>query len=259
MIRGIYTAASGLGILQARMDATSNNLANVSTTGYKQDKVQVAAFPDLLLQEMVNVKIGGMRFGSWSPVGITNQGAVVTGVYTDHNAGILKETNKETDFALSGEGFFAFEARGEGEGRVLYSRDGELHRDSEGYLVNSRGHRILGENGPVQVGGGSFSVDSLGVVTTSENEQIKLRVIAFPDKNKLVKEGDNYFSASAGEGAAVDNPGVTQSYLEGSNVDVSAETVSLIEISRAYEASQKLIQNNDSLVGLAISQVGAVR
>lgn len=258
MIRGIYTAASGLGVLQARMDATSNNLANASTTGYKQDKVQVAAFPDFLLQEKVKVNVGGVNFENWSPVGYTNQGAVVTGVFTDQNAGVLKETGKETDLALSGEGYFTFEVQENGGKKVLYSRDGELSRDSEGYLVDTRGNRILGENGPVQVGEDSFKVDASGVVKTAGGQEIKLRISQFPDKSKLVKEGDNYYSAPAGEGKQASNPGVTQNYLESSNVDVSAESVNLIEIMRAYEASQKLIQRQDELLDLAINKVGTV-
>ncbi|MCL5056908.1 MAG: flagellar hook-basal body protein [Actinobacteria bacterium] len=259
MIRGIYTAASGLGILQARMDATSNNLANVSTTGYKQERVQVAAFPDFLLQEKVRVKLGGMSLGNWSPVGYTNQGAVVTGVVTDHTGGILKETGKETDLALSGEGFFSFEVRDKGGTKVLYSREGALSIDGEGYLVDTRGNRILGENGPVKVGGDSFTVDASGVVTTSVNEQIKLTVVEFADKSKLVKEGNNYYSTPAGNGTEAANPGVTQRYLETSNVDVSAESVNLIEIMRAYEAGQRLIQRQDDLTDLAINKVGTVR
>ncbi|HBV96622.1 MAG: hypothetical protein JL50_16425 [Peptococcaceae bacterium BICA1-7] len=259
MIRGIYTAASGLGILQARMDATSNNLANVSTTGYKQDKVQVAAFPDFLLQEKARVRIGGMSLNNWSPVGYTNQGAVVTGVVTDHNSGILKETGKETDLALSGEGFFSYEVSDRDGTKVLYSRDGELQVDGEGYLVDTRGNRILGENGPVLVGGDGFTVDTSGVVTTAENEQIQLAVVQFGDKSRLVKEGGNYYSSLDGNGSEAVNPGVTQRFLETSNVDVSAESVNLIEIMRAYEASQRLIQRQDELTELAINKVGMVR
>jgi len=259
MIRGIYTAASGLGVLQSRMDATSNNLANVSTTGYKQDRVQVASFPDLVLQERVRVSVGGIGLGAWNPVGRTNQGAVVTGVFTDHSSGILQETGQETDLALSGEGFFAFEAGGQGENRVLYSRDGELHRDAEGYLVNPRGHRLLGENGPVQVGAGDFTVGPDGTLTTSDDSQVRLSILNFPDKNGLVKEGDGYFSAPAGQGVAAENPGVSQRFLERSNVDVTSEVVSMIEITRAYEATQKLVQAQDEMLSKAINQVGAVR
>ncbi|MCL6477595.1 MAG: flagellar hook-basal body protein [Peptococcaceae bacterium] len=260
MIRGLFTAASGMGLLQARMDTTTNNLANVSTTGFKHDRVLAASFPDLMLQEKVRVNVGRFGAGVWKPVGRTNQGVAVTGVLTDHNSGILRETGRETDLALSGEGFFAFEVSGEGRTRVLYSRDGELHRDAEGYLVNSRGHRILGEGGPVQVGAGSFTVSPEGVVTTADNEEIRLMIVDFPDKTKLVKEGDGYFSAPAGEaGSAAASPGVSQRYLENSNVDVSAEIVNMIEIIRAYEANQKLVQAQDELLDRAINRVGVVR
>ena len=258
MIRGIFTAASGLGVLQARMDVTSNNLANLSTNGYKQDRVEVAAFPDLMLQERVRVKVGGMGIGGWSSVGQTNQGAVVTGVFTDHSTGILSETGKETDLALSGEGYFSFEPRG-GEGKVLYSRDGELSINSEGYLVNSRGDRILGDGGPVQVNGQSFTVSPGGVLTTADGTGVQLDMVEFQDKSRLVKEGNGYFSAPSGEGIAATRPGVTQKYLEKSNVDVTAEMVNMVEIARAYEATQKLVQTQDELLGNAINQVGTVR
>ncbi|MFZ5648356.1 MAG: flagellar hook-basal body protein [Bacillota bacterium] len=259
MLRGIYTAASGMGVLQTRMDVTSNNLANVSTTGFKQVRVQQAAFPDLMLQEKVQVKLAGRHLGNWSPVGVTNQGIAVSGMVTDYGVGLLYETGKETDLALSGDGFFAFEAGEEGETRVLYSRDGDLHRDSEGYLVNSRGHRIMGENGPVKVGSGSFKVEPDGLVRTADDEEIRITIVDFPDKSKLVKEGNNYISAPAGEGVASANPGVSQGFLEKSNVDVSNEVVNMIEIIRAYEASQKLIQAQDDLLESAINRVGTVK
>lgn len=259
MLRGIYAAASGMGVLQTRMDATTNNLANVSTNGFKQVRVQQAAFPDLMLQEKVQVNIAGLRYGNWSPVGVTNQGIAISGLVTDYGAGMLYDTGKETDLALSGEGLFAFEAVEGGKTRVLYSRDGELHRDGEGYLVNTRGHRIIGENGPVMVGGGNFVVEPDGLIKTADNEEIRLTIVDFPYKNKLVKEGDNYFSAPAGEEVAAAKPGVSQGFLERSNVDVTNEVVNMIEIMRAYEASQKLIQAQDDLLDSAINKVGSVR
>lgn len=259
MLRGIFTAASGMGVLQTRMDTTSNNLANVSTTGFKQVRVQQAAFPDMMLQEKVRVNVAGRLFGNWSPVGVTNQGNVISGLVTDYVPGMLRETGRETDLALSGEGFFIFEAVAGGETRTLYSRDGELHRDREGYLVNSRGDRIIGEGGPVRVGGGSFKVDPDGVVRTAENLEFRLAIVDFPDKNKLVKEGNNYLSAPAGEETASANPGVSQGFLERSNVDVTSEVVNMVEIMRAYEASQKLVQAQDDLLGTAINSVGRVK
>jgi flagellar basal-body rod protein FlgG len=248
-----------MGVLQSRMDATSNNLANVSTTGFKHDRVQAVSFPDLMLQEKLRANVAGRAFNSWTPIGRTNQGAAVSGVVTDFNAGALKETGRETDLALAGEGFFTFEVVEEGERRVLYSRDGELHTDGEGCLVNSRGHRILGEGGYVQVGSGSFTVGPDGVLTTADKNQVRLTVVEFADNNELVKEGDNYFSAPAGEGTESGNPGVVQGFLERSNVDVSAEVVNLIEIFRAYEAGQKLIQAHDQLMDSAINRVGTVK
>jgi len=259
MNRGIFTAASGMGVLQARMDTVSNNMANVDTTGFKQDKVEPASFPEMMLQERKRVSVASRVFNTWEQVGAASQGCLVAGLYTDYSNGVLNETGKETDLALTGGGFFAFEVQGSGGTRVLYSRDGELHLNNEGYLVNSRGDKILSEEGPVQVGAGSFTVSQDGTLTDSDNNQVKLMVVDFFDKNKLVKEGENYYSSPDGSRAAAADTGVKQGYLENSNVDVTVEMISMIEIMRAYEAGQKIIQAQDELLGQAINQVGTVR
>lgn len=256
MIRGIYTAASGLGMLQARMDITSNNISNIATNGFKQDKMMVEAFPDFLLKQKGKADAGTVSTDWWRTLGSINQGVAVTGVFTDFTTGILKETGNECDLALEGEGLFTFQTF---EGDVLYSRDGELRRDSEGYLVNSQGHWLLGDGSPVYVGTDNFSVSPQGTVTTADNNEIKLDIVNFSDKNVLVKQGNNYFSSDGEEGEILENPNVRQNALEVSNVDITAETVNMIEISRAYEATQKLVQAQDQLLDKVINQVGVVK
>jgi flagellar basal-body rod protein FlgF len=256
MIRGIYTAASGLGTLQARMDITSNNLSNIASTGFKQDKATLTAFPDFMLKQKMKTDVGGVNMGWWQTVGGTNQGVALTGVITDFSNGILKNTGNEMDLALDGEGFFAFE---DGDGNILYSRDGQLGKDGEGYLLNSQGHKILAEGSPVQVGKGSFTVDSQGVITIEDGTKIKLDIYNFQNPNALVKQGNNYYNAGEETANLLENPTVRQNALELANVDVAAETVNMIEISRAYEAAQKMVQAQDQLLDKVINQVGVVR
>ncbi len=257
MIRGIYTAASGLGVLQARMDITSNNLANISSTGFKQDKATTGAFPEYLLKQQMKADVKGMNnIGWWNTLGLVNQGVVINEVFTDFTSGILTDTGSELDLALEGEGFFTFETA---EGNVVYSRDGQLHKDSEGYLVNSRGDRILGGGSPILVENESITVNSQGIIQTSDGYEIQLDVVDFPDKNVLDKLGGNYYSAGDEEGVLLENPGVKQYALEMSNVDIAAETVNMIEITRAYEATQRMVQAQDQLLDKVINQVGVVR
>ncbi|NTW05873.1 MAG: flagellar hook-basal body complex protein [Peptococcaceae bacterium] len=256
MIRGIYTAASGLGTLQARMDITSNNLSNIASTGFKQDKPTVGAFPDFLLKQKMKTDVGGVNLGWWQTLGSTNQGVALTGVFTDFSTGVLKNTDNELDLALDGEGFFAFEDE---DGNILYSRDGQLGKDGEGYLLNSKGHKILAEGSPVLVGKGSFSVNPQGILTTEDGTETKLDIYDFQNRNALVKQGNNYYNAGEEEGILMDNPNVRQNALELANVDVAAETVNMIEITRAYEAAQKMVQAQDQLLDKVINQVGVVR
>ncbi|KJS15896.1 MAG: hypothetical protein VR69_11565 [Peptococcaceae bacterium BRH_c4b] len=257
MIRGLYTAASGLGAQQARMDAVSNNLANVSTSGYKQDTVLTKQFQEMLLQEKAVDNIG-RRITRWSPVGYTNQGVAVSGFTTDYSAGVLKETGRKTDLALAGEGFFTVQTKGQ-NARVLYTRDGQFHTDSEGYLVDSRNNSVLSDGGPVLVGEDDFTVDSGGVISLSDGSTYKLKIVEFDEPQKLTKTGDNYFDAAGVADKTAATPGVTQGYLEQSNVNLATQMVNMVELLRSYEAGQKSIQSQDELLAKAINEVGTVK
>lgn len=256
MIRGLFTAASGLGVQQARIDVLSNNIANISTNGFKQDSVISKQFPEMLLLGKSQENLAGRKLSRWAPVGRTNQGVAVAGVVTDHSPGVLQETGRYTDLALAGKGFFTVQT---GDGRVFYTRDGQFHTDSRGYLVDSRGGRVLTDNGPALVGSTEFKVNAKGEITLADGTTFKLKVVDFDNPQELVKEGNNYLSAPSGGGAEAANPGVTQGYLERSNVDLASQMVNMVEVLRVYEAGQKLIQAHDELLGTVINQVGTVK
>jgi flagellar basal-body rod protein FlgG len=238
------------------MDAVSNNLANVSTSGYKQDTVLTKQFREMLLQEKAVDNIG-RRITRWSPVGYTNQGVAVSGFVTDYSAGVLRETRKNTDLALSGQGFFTVQTKGENSG-VLYTRDGQFNIDAEGYLVDSRDSRVLSEAGPVQVGEADFTVDSSGVISLADGSTYTLRIVEFDAPENLTKVGDNYFDAAGAADKAAESPGVAQGYLEQSNVILATQMVHMMELMRSYEAGQKAIQAQDELLAKAINEVGTV-
>lgn len=257
MIRGLYTAASGLGVQQARMDAVSNNLANISTNGYKADTVLSRQFQEMLLREKAVDNIG-RKITRWSPLGYTNQGVAVSDFVTDYSAGILKETGRKTDLALSGEGFFAVQTKGQNS-RELYSRDGQFHVDSEGYLVDSRDSRLLSDGGPVQVGEADFTVDSNGLISMTDGNTFQLKITEFSADQKIIKMGDNYFDAAGVTGKTAASPGVVQGFLEQSNVNLVTQMANMMELLRSYEAGQKAIQSQDELLAKAINEVGTVK
>jgi flagellar basal-body rod protein FlgG len=256
MIRGIYTAASGLGVQQARLDVLANNLANASTSGFKADGVIQKPFPELLLVEQQDR--GPATIGPrWRYVGVTNQGAAVTRVVTNFSPGSLKPTGKNTHLALATANTFLVVQTPQGE---RYTRDGDLAIDSEGYLVDSRGNRVLGEAGPVQVGNDDFHITAGGeIIRPGQGTIDRLRIVQFADLNLLTKTGDNYYMAPAGSAQPAVNPEVRQGYLEGANVDPAASMVQLVSAIRSYEANQRLLQAQDQLLDLAVNRVGALR
>ena len=142
MIRGIYAAASGMGVQQARMDVISNNLANLSVPGFKGSSVTAAPFSELLLVA-AELPDGTKTPPGWNAVGSLSYGAAVTAVRIDPSGGTLKETNSHMDLAITGDGYFAVNVpSADDPGRVAYTRDGSFNRDAEGYLVTSTGHRV---------------------------------------------------------------------------------------------------------------------
>jgi flagellar basal-body rod protein FlgG len=255
VIRGLYTAATGLGVQQARLDVLAANLANASTSGFKADNVVQKPFPELLLVEQQE---GAFRTGpGWRYVGTTNQGAAVARVVTNFSPGALRPTGRSTHLALTDPGAFLAVQTPRGE---LYTRDGNLGVDGEGYLVDSRGNRVLGEAGPVRVGTDDFQVTAGGeIIRPGQGTVGRLRIVRFADLNLLTKTGDNYFAAPAGSARPAASPEVRQGFLEGSNVDPAASMVQLVSAARSYEANQRILQAQDQLLDLAVNRVGALR
>jgi len=275
MIRGIYTACSGMGTQQARMDILSNNLVNSTTNGYKADEVIQKSFPQLLLVQQAQRQAGGLSPGRWEYVGRTNQGAAVKQVVTNFTPGPAQETGSFNHLALTQQNcFFVINSPAADQpARELYTRDGVFQVDSEGYLVSSRGDRVLGERGPIQVGGERFVVSREGMVSTAEGEIDRLYLVQFDDPAALIKTGGNCYTAPAGKARQAGTPHpnpppsrgregwgvVLQGYLERSNVNLVAEMANMISIVRAYEANQRGLQAHNELLGLAVNQVGSLK
>lgn len=277
MIRGLYTGASGMVTQMHRMDAVSNNLANVDLTGYKRDLAVNKAFPELLLRRVNDTGLYQFPFGSVETgpaVGKMGTGVELNEVYTIFSQGALKETGNPFDTALDGEGFFTIQTN-QGE---RYTRNGSFLIDKNGLLVTKEGNPVMGENGLVYLKKNNFVIDKQGrifqnreladnperLVSMEENdwadmEQVDtLRVVDFAETRYLKKQGSSLWKATAESGSAapVDLGGATkivQGFLEGSNVNPVTEMVNMIEVNRAYEANQKVVTTQDSLTNRLIN------
>jgi len=256
MIRGIYSIASGMNIQIAKTDATSNNLANISTPGFKKDRVITEPFPRLI--QLSSRQTGTLADKSHlEALGITYQGAALQQVLTDFSPGLLRETGNSTDFALKNLGFFTLVDPN--EDTLYYTRNGNFKLDGEGYLVNDNGYQLMGDDGPVQItDGDEFTVDDAGNILVNGQVVARLLISSFNDPNALERQGSLYLPRGE-EPEQVENPGVMQKFLEGSNVDPVQEMVDMISAARAYETGQKIIQSQDSLLDQAINKVGLVK
>ncbi len=256
MIKGLYTAASAMMLQMSRQDVIANNIANVNTSGYKKDTVFCESFPQMLISRLGDKKINpDGELVSMPPVviGSLSTGAVVSNIITDHTAGNIKNTGVATDLALSGDGFFVIQTP-DGE---RFTRDGSFKINDAGFLVNNVGYPVMNtENQPIAITG-EFNVQKNGDILVDNQPIATLKIVDFADRRYLQKEGG--WMNARGQGYNVlQNPGVLQFYQESSNVNTMKEMVNLISATRAYEASQKVVQAVDETMGIAINDVGAV-
>ena len=282
MIRGLYTGASGMVAQMHKMDAISNNLANVDLTGYKRDTSVHKAFPQLLLRRTRDDGVFNFPPGSIDTapiVGTLGTGVELNELYTVLEQGALKQSNNPFDLALEGEGFFTV-LTPQGE---RYTRNGSFLIDNNGTLVTKEGFPVLGEEGIINLKKNNFVVDAQGrifqnadladdpqrLVSLEENdwadlEQVDtLKVVDFRRERYLKKQGGSLWAANRESGDPQAAPlgsttKVIQGFLEGSNVNPVTEMVNMIEVNRAYEANQRMIQTQDSATGNLINKVLSV-
>lgn len=255
MIRGWYTGASGMNAQQNRLDAISNNLANVDTAGYKRDITVSKSFPELLIRRTNLDGVYETPFGSaeTAPViGKLGLGIETNENYTDFAQGSFRQTDQNTDVAFGGKGFFAVQTPlGE-----RYTRDGNFIIGKEGILETKDGYPVLGEKGFIHVENDRFTVNEDGIISSQEDSEVidRFKVVRFDNERYLKKMGNNLYSSNEISGLAhiaegSERPKFLQGYMETSNVNVVNEMVQMIEVNRAYEANQKTITSEDSMMG----------
>jgi len=279
MIRGWYTGASGMRAQQWRLDAVANNLANVDTTGYKKDVASFKSFPELLIRRQNDDGVYKHPLGSadMAPIiGKMGMGVELNELFTNFDQGAFKETQSDFDIALDGKGFMAV-ATPWGE---RYTRNGSFQLGKEGYLETKEGYPVMGENGPIRVKANNFQVDKDGrvwinaAVADDPNVMVSresniweetalldtLKIVEFDIDRYLEKQGTSLYRESDTSGPAMimeqgSRPKVFQGFIEASNVDPVVEMVQMIEVNRAYEANQKVIQSEEAALGVLINQV----
>lgn len=249
MIRGLYTAGTGMLTQNKKMDVITNNIANLETAGFKQDKLLSRSFEDMLITRINDPGIVLQE----REVGPLNTGTHIDQVITDFTIGPLEETNLSTDLALVGDGFFVVNTP-DGE---MYTRNSAFQLDENMRIVNSDGYALQGDNGDITLTSDDFVVDSMGNVINEGNIISTIRVVNFENLDAIRKTGNNLYD-SMGEAAIDSNATIRQGFREASNVDLIEQIVDMIEVSKTFESNQKVIQTLDDTLGKAVNDIGRI-
>lgn len=260
MLKGLYTAWTGMVNEQNRMDIMTNNLANASTVGFKKEGSTSQAFDDILLTKIKDASMGDSKIVQ--PLGFNNPGVKIGENYTDFTQGSFRITDNTYDLAIAGEGFFALEFTNKaGETSTMYTRAGQFTLTTDGYLVNEDGDYVLDvQNRRIQVDPlQDARIDNSGTIWQNDNAVAQIQVADFEDYNYLEKYGETYYRPIEGATLTQADAQIKSGYLEMSNVQIVSEMVNMIAITRAYESNQKIIQTYDSSLQIAVQQLGRLQ
>ena len=250
MIRGLYTAASGMLASMRRMELVTNNLANAQTTGFKQDRAALSTFDEMMILQDGSVAPPGRH----AELGELGMAAIAEEPMIDFTQGSLQQTDRVLDMALEGPGFFTVQT----QDGPRYTRDGGFTRDATGRLTTGEGHLVLGVDGnPIQVPPGELTARTDGTLAVDGQEIGRLAIAEFTAEQPLKKVGSNQFVARIEGDAprAATETAVRQGAIEASNVDMAGAQTTMLELQRAYQAAQRLIQYQDEMVGRAVNEI----
>ncbi|WP_075721174.1 flagellar hook-basal body protein [Roseburia sp. 499] len=266
MVKGLYTAYTGMINQQNRLDVLTNNLANSATNGYKKEGTTSQSFADTLAIKIKDTS----DYNLPKKLGEISMGVKIGENYTDYNQGSFRVTDNVYDVALDGDGFFAISFTNKnGETSVKYTRDGAFTVNKEGYLVTKDGDFVLnqaaanagnpGQAGYIQVDPNvELVIDEAGNLYQNGIQLGQLGVVDVADYDYLKKYGENMYDLEEGGQIQPSEAKVVQGSLEMSNVNVVSEMVEMITISRAYESNQKIIQTIDGTLEKAANSIGKI-
>ena len=253
----IYSAMFGAMSNEFRVNQIANNLANVNTTGYKQDNL---AFHDTFLRfahdYAVNVKTH-LRGEDVFPKEHIMAKPRLADQQVDFSQGNMSPTGNTLDLAIHGDGFFQVRTP---EGDFL-TRNGRFQISPEGQLVTEQGYQVLGEGGPIEIpGAGNLVIGQGGVIRQNQEEVGQIGLYTVEDLGSLEKIGSNLFGSSDGEPNVIPaaEASINQGYLERSNVEVVTEMVKMIESQRSHQAYMKILKGTDRIDRRLITRVGRV-
>lgn len=250
MVRGFYSAASGVFSQQKVFNTTANNIANASTAGYKNQVTVQSSFGDHLVN-----RLGGESGQLENRVGPGSFITVNPELKTDFSQGAIQETGRSVDLAIEGRGFFLVE---NSSGEEVLTRNGQFRIDEEGHLSLQGVGKVLGDNRqPIKISKDTFQVDAGGTISVDGKNAGKLFIAGGADEDQLTSRDNGIFTR---DGAIQQEDekvySLIQGALEKSNMDISAEMSRIIAGQNRYNSCSQVLKIYDKINEIAANQIG---
>lgn len=248
MLEGFYSTLSGMLVQQRTLNVLSNNITNIKTPGYRAERVVTTSFhEELAIRQERGEKI---NIGTIDPIHL------VRDVITDKEPSSLVSSERPFDMAIVGDGYFNVQS---GDQQYI-TRNGSFDMDDEGYLILPGMGRVLGEEGPIQVNGSSFTVTEDGSVFDENGEQIEKLLITRPPEDTQLEKFTNgmYVAPENAEPVEADNFSITQFALETANYDINKEYSLIMESQRAFQACSQALKMLDTVAQKAATQIASI-
>ncbi len=254
-MKALDIAATGMAAQQLNVEVIANNIANVNTTGYKQQR---AEFQDLLYQTVIRPGTTSSNAGTIVPSGIQlGAGVKAAAVYRINEQGNISQTSNSLDVAINGNGYFQIQMP---DGSIGYTRDGSFQLNATGELVTADGY-VVKPGLTVPNDTTNITINSAGSVYATESGKVNPTLVGqfqlanFPNVNGLSAQGSNLFFQTEASGSPVTGApaqtgfgNVLQGDVETSNVDIVTEMTNLITAQRAYEMNSKVVKTSDDML-----------
>jgi len=251
MLRGFYAAANGMFMSQKALDVSANNMANISTRGFKAERAVNTIFKEEFLYRQNGAA------GVKENIGTIGTLTTVEQVKVNFNESSITESSRPYDMSIIGEGFFNIETE---DGTRLLTRNGSFDVDVEGYLVLPGAGRVLGENGPLRVLGSDFVVTNDGEVFDGQGNVVgNILITQPPDETELLKrENGMYQLNDLNAQTQLVDASVQQYSVENSNINLNEEFSLVMEMQKSFEACSRALKSIDQINGKTVSEIARI-
>lgn len=245
MNRGFFLAASAMMIQERRLNSVSNNLANINTPGFRKERMAVGSF-----NEVLNLRIRGL---DRSVIGSVENLQTIATIEHYFDQANVTATQNPLDVAIIGEGFFEVMLNGQ----PMLTRSGNFSIDAQGFLVGNGNVRVQGDRGDIFLGTDRIQIDDYGVITTENGQFIdQLRLVSVEDLTSLRLQNNGLFVSDTPVMRV--NGRVLQGSLEGSNVELTSQLTSMMEIQRHFQSVANALRVIDRLNERAVNEIARI-